>query len=74
MNFAFSVQPHYLLHNTTPYGTAATVAHVVFFIAGYVLFRIANLQKHMFKQDPTANILWTGKKPETIKGRILVCT
>lgn len=72
MNFAFSVQPHYLLMNEKPYPPLSAAILLVFFIVAYVLFRVANLQKNNFKKDPTAPIFATGKKPETIRGRILV--
>lgn len=71
MWFPWTVEPFYLLCNRIPMSTIETVAIVVLFSLGYILFRTSNSQKNDFKIDPTKPI-W-GKPPQTIGGgKILV--
>jgi protein-S-isoprenylcysteine O-methyltransferase Ste14 len=63
--FTYSVQAHYLITRVESLPSWATVLLVLLFTAGYLIFRITNLQKHHFRQDPHRTI-W-GKKPEYIQ-------
>jgi Ergosterol biosynthesis ERG4/ERG24 family len=72
--FVFTIQAQYLVshpHDLPPWGTAALVALDV---AGYAVFRSANLQKHRFRRDPDARV-W-GRRPQALEtaggGRLLV--
>jgi hypothetical protein len=72
--FVFTIQAQYLVshpHDLPPWGTAALVALDV---AGYAVFRSANLQKDRFRRDPDARV-W-GRRPQAIEtaggGRLLV--
>jgi protein-S-isoprenylcysteine O-methyltransferase Ste14 len=63
--FTYTLQAHYLVQHTHDLSIAAVVALVVLNMAGYVIFRGANLQKHRFRRDPGARV-W-GKPAEYIQ-------
>nr|KYP73790.1 Delta(14)-sterol reductase [Cajanus cajan] len=67
--FTFSIQGWWLLRNNVELTTAATVANCFVFLIGYMVFRGANKQKHMFKKNPKAPI-W-GKPPKVVGGKLL---
>ncbi|XP_016542889.2 delta(14)-sterol reductase isoform X2 [Capsicum annuum] len=67
--FTFSIQGWWLLSNKVELKTAAIIANCLVFLVGYLVFRGANKQKHMFKKDPKAPI-W-GKPPKVIGGKLL---
>ncbi|KAG4982253.1 hypothetical protein JHK87_027002 [Glycine soja] len=48
---------------------AAIVANCFVFLIGYMVFRGANKQNHVFKKNPKARI-W-GKPPKVIGGKLL---
>ncbi|KAA3465038.1 delta(14)-sterol reductase [Gossypium australe] len=59
----------WLLNNKVELTTAAVIANGFVFLIGYLVFRGANKQKHIFKQNPKAPI-W-GKPPKVIGGKLL---
>ncbi|KAM1078923.1 hypothetical protein ACFX2J_013661 [Malus domestica] len=59
----------WLLSNKVELGTAAVVANCLTFLIGYLVFRGANKQKHVFKKNPKAPI-W-GKPCRVIGGKLL---
>ncbi|KAJ0095567.1 hypothetical protein Patl1_15305 [Pistacia atlantica] len=65
----FSFMGWWLLHNKVELTTAAVVANCLVFLIGYLVFRGANRQKHIFKKNPKAHI-W-GKPPKVIGGKLL---
>ncbi|PON56101.1 Ergosterol biosynthesis ERG4/ERG [Parasponia andersonii] len=69
--FTFSIQARawWLLHNKVELTTAAVIANCFVFIIGYLVFRGANKQKHVFKKNPKA-LIW-GKPPKVIGGNLL---
>ncbi|XP_010527836.1 PREDICTED: delta(14)-sterol reductase [Tarenaya hassleriana] len=67
--FTFSIQGWWLLHNKVELTFAAMVANCLVFLIGYMVFRGANKQKHIFKKNPKAPI-W-GKPPVIIGGKLL---
>ncbi|XP_038701739.1 delta(14)-sterol reductase-like [Tripterygium wilfordii] len=67
--FTFSIQGWWLLGNKVEITTAATIANCFVFLIGYMVFRGANKQKHMFKKNPKAHI-W-GRPPKVIGGKLL---
>ncbi|KAF2307574.1 hypothetical protein GH714_029811 [Hevea brasiliensis] len=52
--FTFSIQGWWLLGNKVELTTAAVVANCLVFLIGYLVFRGANKQKHVFKKNPKA--------------------
>jgi delta14-sterol reductase len=50
--FMYSLQAHYLVTHTHDLSSLSTVALVALNMAGYAIFRSANLQKHRFRSDP----------------------
>uniref|UniRef100_A0A803P3Q2 Delta(14)-sterol reductase n=1 Tax=Cannabis sativa TaxID=3483 RepID=A0A803P3Q2_CANSA len=68
--FTFSIQGWWLLHNKVELTTAAVIANCFVFIMGYLVFRGANKQKHVFKKNPKA-LIW-GRPPKVIGGKLLV--
>ncbi len=63
--FTYTIQAYYLvdhLHTLSPVAAAGLVA---LNLAGYVVFRASNIQKHRFRRDPTARV-W-GRAPEYIR-------
>ncbi|GMH09902.1 hypothetical protein Nepgr_011743 [Nepenthes gracilis] len=67
--FTFSIQGWWLLRNKVELTTAAVIANCFVFLFGYLVFRGANKQKHVFKKNPKAPI-W-GKPPKVIGGKLL---
>lgn len=67
--FSFSIQGWWLLMNSVELTPAAIVANCFVFLIGYMVFRGANKQKHVFKKNPKAPI-W-GKPPKVIGGKLL---
>ncbi|PRQ43781.1 putative delta(14)-sterol reductase [Rosa chinensis] len=67
--FTFSIQGWWLLSNKVELRTATVIANCFTFVIGYLVFRGANKQKHVFKKDPKAPI-W-GKPPRVIGGKLL---
>jgi Delta14-sterol reductase len=63
--FTYSIQAYYLVAHTHDLSFPATAGIVVLNIAGYAIFRGANLQKHHFRKDPTRPV-W-GRPAESIK-------
>ncbi|XP_039015484.1 delta(14)-sterol reductase-like isoform X1 [Hibiscus syriacus] len=67
--FTFSIQGWWLLNNKVVLTLAAAIANCFVFLIGYLVFRGANKQKHIFKQNPKA-LIW-GKPPKVIGGKLL---
>lgn len=67
--FTFSIQGWWLLHNQVELPTATVIANCIIFLIGYMVFRGANKQKHVFKKNPKTHI-W-GKPPKVIGGKLL---
>ncbi|KAJ4792501.1 Delta(14)-sterol reductase [Rhynchospora pubera] len=67
--FTFSIQGWWLLKNQVELPSAAIVANCIIFITGYLVFRGANKQKHIFKKNPKA-LIW-GKPPKLVGGKLL---
>ncbi|XP_020972381.1 delta(14)-sterol reductase isoform X2 [Arachis ipaensis] len=67
--FTFSIQGWWLLANEVELTTVAIIANCLVFLIGYMVFRGANKQKHVFKKNPKAPI-W-GKPPKVIGGKLL---
>ena len=63
--FTFSLQGLYLVDHPSELSWAASIALTVFNLAGYAIFRGANLQKHRFRKSPEHQI-W-GRPPEFIQ-------
>ncbi|PPD86418.1 hypothetical protein GOBAR_DD16636 [Gossypium barbadense] len=59
----------WLLNNKVELTTAAAIANCFVFLIGYLVFRGANKQKHIFKQNPKA-LIW-GKPPKVVGGKLL---
>ncbi|CAL9022056.1 unnamed protein product [Prunus brigantina] len=59
----------WLLSNKVELGTAAVVANCLTFLIGYMVFRGANKQKHVFKKNPKAPI-WS-RPARVIGGKLL---
>lgn len=68
--FTFSIQGWWLLYNKVELTTAAVIANCFVFLIGYMVFRGANKQKHVFKKNPKA-LIW-GRPPKVIGGKLLV--
>lgn len=68
--FTFSIQAWWLLYNEVELTTAAVIANCFVFLIGYMVFRGANNQKHIFKKNPKA-LIW-GRPPKVIGGKLLV--
>jgi delta14-sterol reductase/lamin-B receptor len=64
MPFNFSLQSEYLVDHHPELPAWALAAVALLNVAGYVVFRTSNLQKHKFRTDPETRI-W-GKKPAFI--------
>ncbi|PIN03195.1 Sterol reductase/lamin B receptor [Handroanthus impetiginosus] len=67
--FTFSIQGWWLLNNEVELTTAAIIANCLVFLIGYLVFRGANKQKHVFKKNPKA-LIW-GRPPKVIGGKLL---
>ncbi|KAF3557746.1 hypothetical protein F2Q69_00015474 [Brassica cretica] len=59
----------WLLHNKVELTVPAVVANFFVFLIGYMVFRGANKQKHIFKKSPKTPI-W-GKPPVVVGGKLL---
>jgi len=55
--FTFSLQAYYLVDHTPALARGALAAIAALNVAGYVVFRASNLQKHRFRLDP-ARPVW----------------
>ncbi|OEL31954.1 Delta(14)-sterol reductase [Dichanthelium oligosanthes] len=67
--FTFTLQGWWLLRNEVELSLLAGLANFCIFVIGYLVFRGANKQKHVFKKDPKAPI-W-GKPPKVVGGKLL---
>lgn len=67
--FTFTIQGWWLLKHKVELSNAAAIASCLVFLIGYLVFRGANKQKHVFKKDPKAHI-W-GRPPKVIGGKLL---
>ncbi|XLT10085.1 hypothetical protein HN51_055878, partial [Arachis hypogaea] len=67
--FTFSIQGWWLLANEVELTTTTIIANCLVFLIGYMVFRGANKQKHVFKKNPKGPI-W-GKPPKVIGGKLL---
>ncbi|XP_062200005.1 delta(14)-sterol reductase-like [Phragmites australis] len=67
--FTFTLQGWWLLRNKVELPLLASVANCFIFLIGYLVFRGANKQKHVFKKDPKA-LIW-GKPPKVVGGKLL---
>ena len=63
--FTFSLQAQYLVRHAHDLSLPATVGIVALNAAGYFIFRSSNLQKHRFRQNPSA-LIW-GKRPSFLR-------
>lgn len=63
--FTYSVQAYYCITHVSSLSVGAIIVFTLIFILGYGIFRMTNLQKHRFREDPERPI-W-GKKPEYIQ-------
>jgi protein-S-isoprenylcysteine O-methyltransferase Ste14 len=63
--FTYSVQAYYLITRVKTLPPWAVAGFALLFTAGYLIFRITNLQKHRFREHPQRPI-W-GKPPEYIQ-------
>jgi protein-S-isoprenylcysteine O-methyltransferase Ste14 len=63
--FVYSIQAYYLVTHTHELPVLAAAAVVTLNLAGYFIFRTANLQKHRFRNDPNTPV-W-GHTPEFIR-------
>jgi Delta14-sterol reductase len=62
--FTYTLQAQYLVHHGHELPLWAIVGILTINVAGFAIFRGANLQKHRFRQDPERPI-W-GRRPESI--------
>uniref|UniRef100_A0A804MT40 Delta(14)-sterol reductase n=1 Tax=Zea mays TaxID=4577 RepID=A0A804MT40_MAIZE len=67
--FTFTIQGWWLLKNKVELSLLSGLANLCIFLIGYLVFRGANKQKHVFKKDPKAPI-W-GKPPKVVGGKLL---
>ncbi|KAL3738047.1 hypothetical protein ACJRO7_019556 [Eucalyptus globulus] len=67
--FTFSIQGWWLLRNNVELTTTAAIANCFVFLIGYMVFRGANKQKHVFKRSPKA-LIW-GQPPKVVGGKLL---
>ncbi|XP_030453770.1 delta(14)-sterol reductase [Syzygium oleosum] len=67
--FTFSIQGWWLLRNNVELTTTAAIANCFIFLIGYMVFRGANKQKHVFKRNPKA-LIW-GHPPKVVGGKLL---
>jgi Delta14-sterol reductase len=63
--FTYTIQAYYLVQHTHELSFTAAAAIVALNVAGYAIFRGANIQKHHFRKDPTRPV-W-GQQAEYIK-------
>eukprot|EP00850_Spirogloea_muscicola_P006470 SM000030S11479 [mRNA] locus=s30:929284:931824:+ [translate_table: standard] len=67
--FTFSMQAWWLLAHPVELSLTSAASITAMFIVGFTVFRGANNQKHMFKQNPMA-LIW-GRPPRVIDGKLL---
>ncbi|KAI4311318.1 hypothetical protein MLD38_036224 [Melastoma candidum] len=67
--FTFTIQGWWLLQNNVEPKTVAAVLNCFIFLIGYMVFRGANKQKHVFKKNPKEHI-W-GQPPKVVGGKLL---
>ncbi len=67
MPFNFTLQQQYILAAGPELSTVAAIGLLLLNIAGYYVFRSANLQKQQFRRDPSQPI-W-GKTPQSMQTR-----
>ena len=65
MPFVYSLQAHYLVDHAHELSAPAAAAIAALDLAGYAVFRGANLQKHRFRENPAALI---GGRPAESSG------
>jgi Delta14-sterol reductase len=63
--FTYTLQAQYLVHHAHELPAWAIVGILVINVAGFAIFRGANLQKHRFREDPDRPI--EGRRPEHIQ-------
>jgi steroid 5-alpha reductase family enzyme len=71
--FTYTIQAYYLVDHLHALSPAATAGIVALNLAGYVVFRASNIQKHRFRRDP-ARAVW-GRPAEyipTAQGSLLL--
>jgi len=68
--FAFSVQNWFLVWSKEELSASLAVLSVLFFVSGFVIFRVTNRQKHDFKHKQYKE-KW-GYEPKTVGGKLLV--
>uniref|UniRef100_A0A0E0C1P4 Sterol C-14 reductase n=1 Tax=Oryza meridionalis TaxID=40149 RepID=A0A0E0C1P4_9ORYZ len=68
--FTFTIQGWWLLRNNVELSLLAATVNCFIFVIGYLVFRGANKQKHVFKKSPKA-LIW-GKPPKLVGGKLLV--
>ena len=73
--FTYTVQAYYLVEHTHELPLWGTAAIVLLNVAGYVIFRGANLQKHRFRRNPDRPI-WgrPAKFIATAQGSLLLAS
>jgi len=71
--FMYSLQAHYLIDHIFNLSTTAIISIVALNVAGYVVFRGSNIQKHRFRQNP-ASPVWgrSAEYIETSRGTLLL--
>uniref|UniRef100_A0A0D9VNI9 Delta(14)-sterol reductase n=1 Tax=Leersia perrieri TaxID=77586 RepID=A0A0D9VNI9_9ORYZ len=68
--YTFTIQGWWLLRNKkVELSLLAAIVNCFIFIIGYLVFRGANKQKHVFKKNPKA-LIW-GKPPKLVGGKLL---
>ncbi|KAF0915462.1 hypothetical protein E2562_036325 [Oryza meyeriana var. granulata] len=67
--FTFTIQGWWLLRNKVELSLLAAMVNCFIFVIGYLVFRGANKQKHVFKKNPKA-LIW-GKPPKLVGGKLL---
>jgi protein-S-isoprenylcysteine O-methyltransferase Ste14 len=55
--FTYTIQAHYLVHHTHDLSRWAVIGIVAINVAGYIVFRGANIQKHRFRTNPQ-RLIW----------------
>ena len=63
--FVYSLQAHYFVDHAHALAAPAAAAIVALDLAGYAVFRGANLQKHRFRENPA--VLIGGRPAEFIR-------
>lgn len=63
--FTYTIQAYYLVTHAHDLPIVGTIGIVALNLAGYFIFRAANIQKHRFRRDPARHV-W-GRPPEFIR-------